>query len=100
MQKKKLNISSLDLVHKAKLEKRDKKENYFLDATGVSADNVLPNGMTPRGIGEFRSYLQLPYIYWNKLFQIFTKKTKEITGYDCILNQDFCLISKVYAKII
>ena len=71
------------------LEKRDKKENYFLDATGVSADNVLPNGMTPRGIGEFRSYLQLPYIYWNKLFQIFTKKTKEITGYDCILNQDW-----------
>jgi hypothetical protein len=37
--------------------------------------------LLPRDIGEFRSYLQLPYIYFNKLFQIFNEKVKTVTGY-------------------
>ena len=43
----------------------------FTQATGIEPDTVIPNGMLPREIGEYRSYLQLPYIYWNKLFQLF-----------------------------
>lgn len=53
----------------------------FTTATGITPDTAIPNGMLPREIGEYRSYYQLPYIYWNKLFQIFQEKSEEITGY-------------------
>lgn len=49
---------------------------------GMSADTALPNGVSPRELGEFRSYHQLPYIYVNKLFQIFKEKAEELTGYE------------------
>ena len=48
---------------------------------GINADTIIGKGLLPREIGEYRSWLQLPYIYFNKLFQIFLKKTEEITGY-------------------
>lgn len=64
-------------------------EATYQSVVGIAADTVIGDGMLPRDIGEYRSYMQLPYIYWNKLFQIFTEKAKEITGYDCILNQDW-----------
>ena len=54
--------------------------------TGMSADTAIPNGVSPRDIGEFRSYHQLPYIYMNKLFQIFKEKAEELTGYEWELN--------------
>ena len=49
--------------------------------TGIEPSSVIPNGMLPRDIGEFRSYYQLPYIYWNKLWQIFQAKAEQVTGY-------------------
>ena len=56
---------------------------------GINADSVIPDGMTPRGIGEFRSYQQIPFIYFNKLFQIFKEKGEEVTGYKFILDQSW-----------
>ena len=56
---------------------------YF---TGIDAETVIGEGLLPREIGEYRSYMQIPYIYFNKLFQIFTKKTEEITGYSVNLD--------------
>lgn len=53
----------------------------FEGVTGVNPDNVIPNGLLPREIGEYRSYLQIPFIYWNKLFQLFQYKAEEMTGY-------------------
>jgi mRNA-degrading endonuclease RelE of RelBE toxin-antitoxin system len=53
----------------------------FQTKTGIEPSAVIHNGVLPREIGEYRSYLQLPYIYWNKLFQIFQKKAEEVTGY-------------------
>ena len=53
----------------------------FTDATGIEPSTAIPNGMLPREIGEYRSYLQLPYIYWNKLFQVFQDKAESVTGY-------------------
>lgn len=58
----------------------------YEDVTGIAADTVIGNGLLPREIGEYRSYYQLPYIYFNKLFQIFTKKAEEITGYKTYLS--------------
>ena len=58
----------------------------FAIQTGVEPNTAIGEGLLPRQIGEFRSYLQLPFIYFNKLFQIFIEKTKEITGYSVELN--------------
>ena len=58
----------------------------FANFTGVEPATAVGDGLLPRQLGEYRSYLQLPYIYWNKLFQIFTEKTKEVTGYDIELD--------------
>lgn len=54
----------------------------FTEATGVEPDTAIGNGLFPREIGEYRSYYQLPFIYWNKLFQIFQTKAESITGYN------------------
>ena len=68
----------------------------FKEATGIDAGTVIPNGMLPREIGEYRSYLQLPYIYWNKLFQIFQKKAEELTGYQFDLDKSWFTKSNPY----
>lgn len=58
----------------------------FTNVTGIDPSTVIPNGVKPREIGEYRSYLQLPYIYFNKLFQIFQEKAESVTGYKFELN--------------
>ena len=68
----------------------------FAEDTGVSADTAIPNGMLPREIGEYRSYLQLPYIYWNKLFQIFQEKAETLTGYTFDFDTDWFNQSNPY----
>ena len=61
----------------------------FKAETGVEASSIIGDGLLPRDIGEYRSYNQLPYIYFNKLFQIFQKKSEEITGYKFYLDPDW-----------
>ena len=68
----------------------------FTKATGIEPDTVIPNGMLPREIGEYRSYLQLPYIYWNKLFQLFQSKAEEVTGYKFQLDDTWFTTSNPY----
>lgn len=68
----------------------------FKTATGIDADNVIPDGMLPRGYGEYRSYLQLPFIYWNKLFKIFIEKAESVTGYKCELENGWFNTSNPY----
>ena len=65
----------------------EENDDYFSKVTGISASTAIPDGLLPREIGEYRSYLQLPFIYWNKLFKIFTTKTREITGYEVELDK-------------
>lgn len=66
--------------------------------TNISADSLIPDGLLPREIGEYRSYNQLPYIYFNKLFQIFQKKSEELTGYDFELDSDWFNVNNPYWK--
>ena len=73
------------------LEKRN-----FEEMTNVSPDSVIPNGLLPREIGEYRSYLQLPFIYWNKFFQMFNIKVKELTGYNIELDDTWFNSSNPY----
>ena len=53
----------------------------YTTKTGTDGETTIPNGMTPRGIGEYRSYLQQPFIFYNKIFQIVEAACKNITGY-------------------
>ena len=77
------------LTFKEALEKGFEGFPTFEEVTGIKPDTIIPNGISPRGIGEYRSYLQLPYIYWNKLFQIFQDKAESITGYKFILDSNW-----------
>lgn len=73
----------------------------FEEHTGIAPDTVIPNGLLPREIGEYRSYLQIPFIYWNKLFQIFNKKVEDITGYSVNLDIDwFSEDNPYYSKLV
>lgn len=65
----------------------------FKNAVGVDAETVIGDGLTPRGIGEYRSYLQQPFIYFNKLFQIFQDKSEQLTGYKFDLDSSWFAIS-------
>lgn len=53
----------------------------FETNTGYSRDSVIGDGLTPVQMSQFRSYEQIPYIYWNKYWQIFQAKAEELTGY-------------------
>ena len=68
----------------------------FEEMTKVSPDSVIPNGLLPREIGEYRSYLQIPFIYWNKFFQMFNIKVKELTGYTIELDDTWFNSSNPY----
>ena len=68
----------------------------FEETTGASPENAIPNGLLPREIGEYRSYLQIPFIYWNKFFQMFNKKAKELTGYTIELDDTWFNSSNPY----
>lgn len=68
----------------------------YVDATGIAADTVIGEGLLPRDIGEYRSYYQLPYIHFNKLFRIFAKKTEDITGYSVIFDSDWFNADNLY----
>lgn len=59
----------------------DGKSKTFDEATGFTADSVVGDGFYPIQVTEFRSYEQIPYIYWNKFWQIFQKKAEDLTGY-------------------
>ena len=80
----------------------DANENpVFAEYAGVEPATAIGDGLLPRQLGEYRSYLQLPYIYWNKLFQIFTEKTKEVTGYDMVLDTSwFNELNPYWSKIV
>ena len=75
-------------------------ENYlgtgFTEDTGVEPKTVIPNGLLPREYGEYRSYLQLPYIYWNKLFKIFQSKAESVTGYQFELDNTWFTSTNPY----
>lgn len=73
----------------------------FAANTGISPDTATGGKISPRGIGEFRSYLQTPYMYFNQFFQIFLNKSKELTGYDFNLSADWFKYDNPYwSKIV
>ena len=59
----------------------------FTNKTGVEPKVVLPNGILPREIGEYRSYLQLPFIHFYKLFLIFKDKFESVSDYKIKLDE-------------
>lgn len=73
----------------------------FGDKTGIEPDTATGGKISPRGMGEFRSYLQTPYIYFNQFFQLFLEKSKELTGYQFNLSEDwFNYTNPYWSKIV
>lgn len=68
----------------------------FADSTGIEPDTAIGDGLLPREIGEYRSYLQLPFIYFNKLFKIFQTKAESVTGYTFELDADWFKTTNPY----
>lgn len=64
--------------------------------TGIDPETAIPDGLLPRDIGEFRSYYQTPYIYWNKLWQIVQNKSESITGYTWELDKSWFTTTNPY----
>ena len=64
--------------------------------THIEPGSVIPDGLLPRDIGEFRSYYQLPYIYWNKLWRIFQAKAEQVTGYTWNLDSSWFKTTNPY----
>lgn len=55
--------------------------NKFEEATGFSISSVIGDGLLPIQQNTYRSYEQIPYIYWSRFVDIFNDKAKELTGY-------------------
>lgn len=83
------DYSTLQTAAKTSESFEDLLGSGFTQDTGIAPNTVIPNGLLPREKGEYRSYLQLPFIYWNKLFQIFQKKAEDITGYEFELDKSW-----------
>lgn len=64
--------------------------------TGVNANSVVGDGLLPKDIGEYRSYLQLPYVKMPKLWEIFQSKTEAVTGYQFELDTDWFSTGNTY----
>lgn len=56
-------------------------EKTFTQRYGIEASSIVGDGLYPEQTGDWRSYNQIPFIYWNKFWQIFQKKSEEVTGY-------------------
>ena len=94
---KKSKLFSEVLEEKAKtiLDKEGNPQSY-VDITGVTGETAVREGMYPREIGEYRSYLQLPFIYFNKLFKIFQQKAEATTGYSFVLDERWFNNTNIY----
>ena len=75
-------VASDDLTIK---QFKDVLPSDFQSATRIDPASLLENGLKPRDIGEFRSYNQLPFYYWDMFWYIFQAKAEQLTGYtwDC-----------------
>lgn len=56
---------------------------------GVSNATTVMKAPSERVTCQFRSYTQKPFIYINKLIQLFQRLSLEKTGYELVLDEDF-----------
>lgn len=78
----------------------DNNKDVFERCTGFSTDAIIKNGLVPREIGEFRSYLQQPFMFFNKFFQIFKNKAEAVTGYKVETDDWFDPDNEYYNKTV
>lgn len=57
--------------------------------TGYSRESVIGDGLLPVQMSQFRSYEQIPFIYWSMFWQIFRAKAEELTGYSWELGSEW-----------
>ena len=62
----------------------------------IQRDSIIRNGLSPLTMKQFRSYNQLPFVWINKLFGMFTKKVETLTGYEFELDNSWFSIDNPY----
>lgn len=55
----------------------------------IQTDSIIKDGLSPLTMKQFRSYNQLPFVWINKLFDMFTKKAEDLTGYEFELDDSW-----------
>ena len=53
---------------------------------GLDPEGAIGDGLADNQVHEYRSYHQRPYIYFNKLMQMYQEKCQELTGYTISLD--------------
>lgn len=77
--------NSGDIIQESTYMESYYKSAYDKDAVTIfnaDEETIIGDGFLPLSNCQFRSYLQVPFIYFNKFVQIFNKKAKDTTGYD------------------
>jgi len=64
----------------------DQKEVVDNYVDKLEADKAVGDGLKDYQMNEYRSYQQRPFIYFNKLMQMYQEKCKELTGYELKLD--------------
>lgn len=62
----------------------------------IDFDMIIPNGLSEHNMRQFRSYEQKPYIYIKGLFDMFSKKCTELTGYNINLDKNWFNVNNPY----
>lgn len=81
---------------KANHKFEDALPSTFTQSTGIQPSTIIPDGLKPRDIGEFRSYNQLPFYWWDMFWQIFQARAEIITGYTWDCNDDWFTVNNPY----
>lgn len=67
----------------------DERKRYGMSEENVGKCTTVMKAPSERVTCQFRSYTQKPFIYINKLIQLFQRLSLEKTGYELVLDEDF-----------
>lgn len=74
--------------------KTDEEVQAYVDSLG--SGDVVGDGLKDYQMGEYRSYMFKPYIYFNKLLQIFQSQITKLSDYTLELDENWFNINNPY----
>ena len=78
------------------VELKDFDTSKWVDISGIS--EICGEGLTPQQIGEFRCSRLRPYLYVDKLFELYATECESVTGYKMLLDDRWYNKNNSYLK--
>ena len=75
-------------------DETDEEAQAYVDSLGSS--DVVGDGLKDYQMGEYRSYMLKPYIYFNKLLQIYQRQLTKLSDYTLELDENWFNINNPY----